>query len=148
MTEFDILLNEIQSSSVELILNFIDINNYYHVERSRRCEWYFFDRLGIKNIVKIKNKEIKCGYVENDITIFKPYSYDYKIYNTHIFILINEILQSNIKSEYYLCLRDEYFYNLYQTIILKYINNSTYELIENQTDKILTIKLIYLNLVI
>ncbi len=152
MKKLNQLIDEIQNSSIDLILEVLNINNHYHFERERNNLWSFLDKIGTKHFIilhkdlssKIQNDmELKFGWYDGENPRYdRPNSYDDKIFNTHLFIFFHEIL--NQFKEYKLIYNfkptDIYRYRLYRMAINKYLDKAEYELIENE--KILTVKII------
>jgi len=143
------IVHEIETSTIDIILEVLDIENYYHFEHGRKNMWTFYDRTGLKHFIVIGKDlddaelnvmEIKFGWLHNDKPRYdKSKSHDEKVFNTHLYILFNELLPYFYKYDlsYNLKPTDKYRYRLYRIAINKYINKKEYELITN--DEILTI---------
>jgi hypothetical protein len=143
-----IIREELIISSYELIFEQVDPSNHYDFEHTRKNLWVFKDRKNTQHFIIIHQSlykgdtkaEIKFGWIdENSKERYdKPPSYDARIFNTYIYILLNEILKhySEYFTEFYLEANDSLRHRLYRQTLNKFLDKTKYnldELPENNT---------------
>lgn len=129
-------------SSYELMFEQVEPSNHYDFEHTRKNLWIFNDRKGTKCFIIIHQSlykgntkaEIKFGWVdENSKERYdKPPFYDARIFNTYIYILLNEIIKhySEYFTEFYLEANDELRHRLYRQTLNKFLDKNKYSLNE------------------
>lgn len=143
-----LIREELIVSSYELMFEQVDPSNHYDFEHTRKNLWIFKDRKNIQHFIVIHQSlykgntkaEIKFGWVDenNNKRYDKPPTYDEKIFNTYIYILLNEILKyySEYFTEFYLEANDSLRHRLYRQTLNKFLDKNQYtlnELPENNT---------------
>lgn len=143
-----LIREEIIISSYELMFESVNPNNHYDFEHSRKNLWIFNDRKNIQHFIILNQSlykgdtiaEIKFGWVDDsgNKRYDKPPTYDEKIFNTHIYISLNEILKyySEYFTEFYLEANDNLRHRLYRQILNKFLDKTKYmldDLIEKNT---------------
>lgn len=143
-----IIREEIMVSSYELMFESVNPANHYDFEHSRKNLWVFNDRKNIQHFIILNQSlykgdtkaEIKFGWVDEngDKRYDKPPTYDEKIFNTHIYIFLNEILKyySEYFTEFYLEANDNLRHRLYRQTLNKFLDKTKYildDLIEKNT---------------
>lgn len=143
-----IIREEIMVSSYELMFESVNPTNHYDFEHSRKNLWVFNDRKNIQHFIILNQSlykgdtkaEIKFGWVDEngDKRYDKPPTYDEKIFNTHIYIFLNEILKyySEYFTEFYLEANDNLRHRLYRQTLNKFLDKTKYildDLIEKNT---------------
>lgn len=143
-----IIREEIMVSSYELMFESVNPANHYGFEHSRKNLWVFNDRKNIQHFIILNQSlykgdtkaEIKFGWVDEngDKRYDKPPTYDEKIFNTHIYIFLNEILKyySEYFTEFYLEANDNLRHRLYRQTLNKFLDKTKYildDLIEKNT---------------
>jgi len=143
-----LIREEIIISSYELMFESVNPNNHYDFEHSRKNLWIFNDRKNIQHFIILNQSlykgdtiaEIKFGWVDDNGNkrYDKPPTYDEKIFNTHIYIFINEILKyySEYFTEFYLEANDNLRHRLYRQTLNKFLDKTKYildDLIEKNT---------------
>ena len=135
-----IIKEELIVSSYELMFESVDLNNHYDFEHARKNLWIFNDRKGIKYFIIIHQSlykgdtkaEIKFGWVdENSKERYdKPPSYDARIFNTYMYIFLNEILKyySEYFTEFYLEANDSLRHRLYRQTLNKFLDKNKYSI--------------------
>lgn len=140
----ELIHQEIIESSYELMTEIINLAFHYDYDRKRKNAWYFTDKANIYHFIIIHKKltgnldqaEVKFGWVDiltGQPRYDKPGTYDEKIFNTHLYILINEILPLHLNTfedGIILTPTDELRYRLYRIALNKELNKSKYSLIE------------------
>lgn len=142
---------ELIISSYELMFEQVNPSNYYDFEHTRKNLWIFKDRKNIQHFIIINQSlykgdtkaEIKFGWVDenNNKRYDKPPIYDEKIFNTYIYILLNEILKyySEYFTEFHLEANDSLRHRLYRQTLNKFLNKNQYNLNELPESNILII---------
>lgn len=143
-----IIREEIMVSSYELMFESVNPANHYGFEHSRKNLWVFNDRKNIQHFIILNQSlykgdtkaEIKFGWVDEngDKRYDKPPTYDEKIFNTYIYIFLNEILKyySEYFTEFYLEANDNLRHRLYRQTLNKFLDKTKYilnDLIEKNT---------------
>lgn len=143
-----LIREELIVSSYELMFEQVDPSNHYDFEHTRKNLWIFKDRKNIQHFIVMHQSlykgntkaEIKFGWVDetNNKRYDKPPTYDEKIFNTYIYILLNEILKyySEYFTEFYLEANDSLRHRLYRQTLNKFLDKNQYtlnELPENNT---------------
>lgn len=130
------------TSTYELMFESVDPSNHYMFEHTRKNVWVFKDRKDIQHFIILNQSlykgdtkaEVKFGWVgENgDKRYDKPPTYDEKIFNTHLYIFLNEILKyySEYFTEFYLEANDSLRYRLYRQTLNKLINKTQFSINE------------------
>lgn len=147
-TLMQIVKEELITSTYELMFEQVNPSNHYDFEHARKNLWIFKDIKNIQHFI-ITNQslykgdtkaEIKFGWVdEKGVKRYdKPPTYDERIFNTHIYILLNEILKyySEYFTEFYLEANDSLRHRLYRQTLNKFLDKNKYtlnELPENNT---------------
>lgn len=147
-----LIREELITSSYELMFENINPNNHYDFEHTRKNLWEFKDKKGIKQFIVLHQSlykgdtkaEIKFGWVDDKGVkrYDKPSTYDERIFNTFIYILIEEIIK-NYKQyfeEFYLEATDSLRYRLYRQVLNKFINKSEFDIIEKPESNTLILK--------
>jgi hypothetical protein len=131
---------EILVSSYEIMTESVNPDNHYDFEHTRKNLWEFKDRKGVKQFLIIHQSlhkgdtkaEIKFGWIdENGKERYdKPSSYDARIFNTHVFILLNEIIKhySEYFDEFYLEAVDPLRHRLYRQTLNTFLDKIKYKL--------------------
>jgi len=137
-----IIKEELIVSSYELMFESVNLSNRYDFEHSRKNIWVFKSKDNIscfivinQSLYKGDNKaEIKFGWVDDEGVkrYDKPPTYDEKIFNTYIYIFIEEILKyyKQYFNEFHLEANDDLRYRLYRQTLNKFIDKSNFEIIE------------------
>lgn len=135
-----LIREEIMVSSYELMFESVNPNNHYDFEHSRKNLWIFNDRKNIQHFIILNQSlykgdtiaEIKFGWVDDNGNkrYDKPPTYDEKIFNTHIYIFLNEILKyySEYFTEFYLEANDGLRHRLYRQTLNKFLDKTKYGL--------------------
>jgi hypothetical protein len=143
---------ELITSTYELMFESVNPDNHYDFEHTRKNLWVFKDRKNIQHFIIINQSlykgdtkaEIKFGWTDekNNKRYDKPPTYDEKIFNTHIYILLNEILKyySEYFTEFYLEANDVLRHRLYRQTLNKFINKDQYTLDEIPESNVLIIR--------
>lgn len=130
------------TSTYELMFESVDPTNHYDFEHTRKNLWVFNDRKNIQHFIIINQSlykgdtiaEIKFGWIddEGNKRYDKPPSYDEKIFNTYIYILLNEIVKyySEYFTEFYLEANDSLRHRLYRQTLNKFLDKNKYSLQE------------------
>lgn len=144
--------DEVLISSYKILTENVNPEDHYDFEHTRKNLWEFIDRTKIKHFLIIHQSlykgntkaEIKFGWIDSNgkENYNKPPSYDSRIFNTYIYIFINEILKyyKEYFTEFYLEANDELRYRLYRQTLSKFLNKDQYELIEQPENNIIIIK--------
>lgn len=152
-TLMQIVKEELITSTYELMFEQVDPLNHYDFEHTRKNLWVFKDRKEIQHFIIINQSlykgdtkaEIKFGWVdEKGVKRYdKPPTYDERIFNTHIYILLNEILKyySEYFTDFYLEANDILRHRLYRQTLNKFLDKNKYTLNELPEDNILGITL-------
>lgn len=139
---YQLVREELIVSSYELIFEYVNPDNHYSFEHTRKNLWVFKDRKDIQHFLILNQSlykgdtkaEIKFGWVdENGNKRYdKPPTYDEKIFNTYIYILLNEILKyySEYFTEFYLEANDSLRHRLYRQTLNKFLDKNKYSLQE------------------
>jgi len=137
-----IIREELITSTYELMFESVDPTNHYDFEHTRKNLWIFNDRKNIQHFIIINQSlykgdtiaEIKFGWIddEGNKRYDKPPSYDDKIFNTYIYILLNEIVKyySEYFTEFYLEANDSLRHRLYRQTLNKFLDKNKYSLQE------------------
>ena len=148
-----LIKEEIVSLSYELISENINPDDHYDFEHSRKNLWDFKDRKNFKYFIVIHKSlykeeddaEIKFRWIdEKNIKRYdKPPTYDERVFNTHIYILYNEILKyyGEYFNSFYLEAIDPIRYRLYKMALNNTINKSKYVLEEVPEKNTIIIKI-------
>ena len=146
-----IIREELITSTYELMFESVNPNNHYNFEHSRKNVWVFKDRKDIPYFIIINQSlykgntraEIKFGWVDDtgNKRYDKPPTYDEKIFNTYIFILLNEILKyySEYFTEFYLEANDSLRHRLYRQTLNSLLDKDKYKLNELPDSNVLLI---------
>lgn len=141
-TLMQIIKEELITSTYELMFEQVDPSNHYDFEHTRKNLWVFKDRKEIQHFIIINQSlykgdteaEIKFGWVDEkgDKRYDKPPTYDERIFNTHIYILLNEIIKyySEYFTEFHLEANDSLRHRLYRQTLNKFLNKNQYNLNE------------------
>jgi len=133
-----LIREEIIISSYELMFESVNPNNHYDFEHSRKNLWIFNDRKNIQHFIILNQSlykgdtiaEIKFGWVdENGSKRYdKPPTYDERIFNTFIYIFLNEILKyyTEYFTEFYLEANDSLRHRLYRQTLNKFLDKTKY----------------------
>jgi hypothetical protein len=147
-----IIREELIVSSYEIMFESVNPDNHYDFEHTRKNLWVFKDRKNIEHFIIIHQSlykgntkaEIKFGWLDenNKERYSKPPSYDARIFNTHIYIMINEIIKyySEYFTEFYLEANDSLRHRLYRQTLNKFLDKTKYKLEEIIEKHILIIK--------
>ena len=137
-----IIREELITSTYELMFESVDPTKHYDFEHTRKNLWIFNDRKNIQHFIIINQSlykgdtvaEIKFGWTdeEGNKRYDKPPSYDDKIFNTYIYILLNEIVKyySEYFTEFYLEANDSLRHRLYRQTLNKFLDKNKYSLQE------------------
>lgn len=135
-----LIREELIVSSYELMFESVNPNNHYDFEHSRKNLWVFKDRKDIQHFIILNQSlykgntvaEIKFGWVdENSKERYdKPPTYDSRIFDTHIYIFLNEILKyySEYFTDFYLEANDSLRHRLYRQTLNKFLDKTKYVL--------------------
>jgi hypothetical protein len=135
-----LIREELIVSSYELMFESVNPNNHYDFEHTRKNLWVFKDRKDIQHFIILNQSlykgdttaEIKFGWVdENGNKRYdKPPTYDERIFNTFIYVFINEILKYYIEyfTEFYLEANDNLRHRLYRQTLNSFLDKSKYVL--------------------
>jgi len=141
-----IIKEELITSSYELMFESVNPDNHYDFEHSRKNLWVFKDRKDIQHFIILNQSlykgdttaEIKFGWVDEigNKRYDKPPTYDDKIFNTYIYIFLNEILKyyTEYFTEFYLEANDNLRHRLYRQTLNKFLDKTKY-LLEDILDK-------------
>lgn len=147
-----LIREELIVSSYELMFESVNPDNHYDFERTRKNLWVFKDRKNIQHFIILNQSlykgdtiaEIKFGWVDDkgNKRYDKPPTYDDKIFNTYIFIFLNEILKyyTEYFTEFYLEANDNLRHRLYRQTLNKFLDKNKYILEEIQEKNTLIIK--------
>lgn len=139
-------------SSYELMFESVNLDNHYDFEHTRKNLWVFKDRKNIQHFIILNQSlykgdttaEIKFGWIDDkgNKRYDKPPTYDDKIFNTYIFIFLNEILKyyTEYFTEFYLEANDNLRHRLYRQTLNKFLDKNKYILEEIQEKNTLIIK--------
>ena len=139
-------------SSYELMFESVNPDNHYDFEHTRKNLWVFKDRKNIQHFIILNQSlykgdttaEIKFGWIDDkgNKRYDKPPTYDDKIFNTYIFIFLNEILKyyTEYFTEFYLEANDNLRHRLYRQTLNKFLDKNKYILEEIQEKNTLIIK--------
>jgi hypothetical protein len=135
-----LIREELIVSSYELMFESVNPDNHYDFEHTRKNLWVFKDRKDIQHFIILNQSlykgdtiaEIKFGWVdENGNKRYdKPPTYDEKIFNTFIYIFLNEILKyyTEYFTEFYLEANDNLRHRLYRQTLNKFLDKTKYTL--------------------
>ena len=135
-----LIREELIVSSYELMFESVNPNNHYDFEHTRKNLWVFKDRKDIQHFIILNQSlykgdtiaEIKFGWVdENGNKRYdKPPTYDERIFNTYIYIFLNEILKyyTEYFTEFYLEANDSLRHRLYRQTLNKFLDKTKYTL--------------------
>ena len=135
-----LIREELIVSSYELMFESVNPDNHYDFEHTRKNLWVFKDRKDIQHFMILNQSlykgdtiaEIKFGWVdENGNKRYdKPPTYDEKIFNTFIYIFLNEILKyyTEYFTEFYLEANDNLRHRLYRQTLNKFLDKTKYTL--------------------
>jgi len=151
--ELEQLIDETITSTYILLSEVLDINNIYEYKRNnqRKNLWLFTDMNNINHFIiinkdlKIDNDrtfEIKFGWLKNNKPNYeKPQNYDDKVFNTHIHILINDILKEYDKYNLIYSFKptDKYRFRLYKIAITKFLDLNKYNVEYNEKEYLILI---------
>ena len=141
-----LIREEILVSSYELMFESVNPDNHYDFEHTRKNLWVFKDRKDIQQFIILNQSlykgdttsEIKFGWIDElgNKRYDKPPTYDDKIFNTHIYIFLNEILNyySEYFTEFYLEANDSLRHRLYRQTLNKFLDKTKY-LLEDILEK-------------
>jgi hypothetical protein len=135
-----LIREELIVSSYELMFESVNPDNHYDFEHTRKNLWVFKDRKDIQHFIILNQSlykgdtiaEIKFGWVdENGNKRYdKPPTYDERIFNTYIYIFLNEILKyySEYFTDFYLEANDNLRHRLYRQTLNKFLDKTRYVL--------------------
>lgn len=149
-----LIKEELISLSYDLISENINPENHYDFNRARKNLWTFKDRTDIQHFIIIHkslykgedDSEIKFGWIDDkNIKRYDvPPSYDERIFNTHLYILYEEILKyyKEYFDNFYLEAIDSIRYRLYRMALNNTMDKSKYilELLPEKNTIIIKIK--------
>jgi hypothetical protein len=147
-----LIREELIVSSYELMFESVNPNNHYDFEHSRKNLWVFKDRKDIQHFIILNQSlykgdtvaEIKFGWVDENKNkrYDKPPTYDEKIFNTYIYIFLNEILRyyTEYFTEFYLEANDDLRHRLYRQTLNKFLDKTKYVLEDNLEKNTIVIK--------
>jgi hypothetical protein len=133
-----LIREELIVSTYELMFESVNPNNHYDFEHSRKNLWIFKDRKDIQHFIILNQSlykgdtkaEVKFGWVdENSKERYdKPPTYDSRIFDTYIYIFLNEILKyyTEYFTEFYLEANDTLRYRLYRQTLNKFLDKTKY----------------------
>jgi hypothetical protein len=133
-----LIREELIVSSYELMFESVNPDNHYDFEHTRKNLWVFKDRKDIQHFIILNQSlykgdtvaEIKFGWVdENGNKRYdKPPTYDERIFNTYIYIFLNEILKHYTEyfTEFYLEANDNLRHRLYRQTLNKFLDKTKY----------------------
>lgn len=133
-----LIREELIVSSYELMFESVNPDNHYDFEHTRKNLWVFKDRKDIQHFIILNQSlykgdtiaEIKFGWVdENGSKRYdKPPTYDERIFNTYIYIFLNEILKyyTEYFTEFYLEANDSLRHRLYRQTLNKFLDKTKY----------------------
>ena len=133
-----LIREELIVSSYELMFESVNPNNHYDFEHTHKNLWVFKDRKDIQHFIILNQSlykgdtiaEIKFGWVdENGNKRYdKPPTYDERIFNTYIYIFLNEILKyyTEYFTEFYLEANDSLRHRLYRQTLNKFLDKTKY----------------------
>lgn len=143
---------ELIVSSYELMFESVNPDNHYDFEHTRKNLWIFKDRKSIQYFIILNQSlykgdttaEIKFGWVDEsgNKRYDKPPTYDEKIFNTFIFIFLNEILKyyTEYFTEFYLEANDNLRHRLYRQTLNTFLDKTQYVLKDELEKNTLIIK--------
>ena len=135
-----LIREELIVSTYELMFESVNPNNHYDFEHSRKNLWIFKDRKDIQHFIILNQSlykgdtkaEVKFGWMdENSKERYdKPPTYDSRIFDTYIYIFLNEILKyyTEYFTEFYLEANDTLRYRLYRQTLNKFLDKTKYVL--------------------
>lgn len=135
-----LIREELIVSTYELMFESVNPNNHYDFEHSRKNLWIFKDRKDIQHFIILNQSlykgdtkaEVKFGWMdENSKERYdKPPTYDSRIFDTYIYIFLNEILKyyTEYFSEFYLEANDNLRHRLYRQTLNKFLDKTKYTL--------------------
>lgn len=135
-----LIREELIVSTYELMFESINPSNHYDFEHSRKNLWIFNDRKNIQHFIILNQSlykgdtkaEIKFGWMdENSKERYdKPPTYDSRIFDTYIYIFLNEILKyyTEYFTEFYLEANDNLRHRLYRQTLNKFLDKTKYVL--------------------
>ena len=147
-----LIREELIVSSYELMFESVNPNNHYDFEHTRKNLWVFKDRKNIQHFIILNQSlykgnttaEIKFGWVDEsgDKRYDKPPTYDDKIFNTYIYIFLNEILKyyTEYFTEFYLEANDNLRHRLYRQTLNKFLDKTKYTLQDLSDENTIIIK--------
>jgi hypothetical protein len=147
-----LIREELIVSTYELMFESVNPNNHYDFEHTRKNLWVFKDRKNIQHFIILNQSlykgdttaEIKFGWVDEsgDKRYDKPPTYDDKIFNTYIYIFLNEILKyyTEYFTEFYLEANDNLRHRLYRQTLNKFLDKTKYVLEDILEKNIIIIK--------
>lgn len=152
VSEFkDLLKTELITSTYELLTESINPQDHYTFEHTRKNLWEFKDRKQITHFIIINQSlykgdtsaEIKFGWIDDTGSrrYDKPPTYDEKIFNTHTYIFLYEILRYYLEyfTKFYLEAVDSLRYRLYRQTLSKLLDRDLYDVEEVETKHTLII---------
>ena len=145
----DTILNE----SFRALTEAVNPSNHYDFEKERRNMWTFLDKSGIKHFIIFhkdlvnlsENRgEVKFGWVDENTQKPRydiPPQYDERVYNTHLYVFLNEILPHFSKFINGIILKptDTRRYRLYRMSLNKFLDKQKYELVDEDDRLIITV---------
>lgn len=135
-----LIKEELITSSYELMFESVNPDNHYNFEHTRKNLWIFKDIKDIQYFIILNQSlykgnttaEIKFGWVDDigNKRYDKPPTYDEKIFNTFIYIFLNEILRyyTEYFTEFYLEANDNLRHRLYRQTLNKFLDKNKYVL--------------------
>jgi hypothetical protein len=143
---------ELIVSSYEILFESVNPSDHYDFEHTRKNLWLFKDKKNIEYFIIIHQSlykgdtraETKFGWTDETSKkrYDKPPVYDARIFNTYIYIMINEILKyySEYFTEFYLEANDHLRHRLYRQTLNKFLDKTKYTLEEILETNTLIIK--------
>ena len=144
--------DEVLVSSYELMFESTNPTNHYDFEHSRKNLWEFNDRKDIKHFIILNQSiykgdtiaEVKFGWVDGTgkQRYDKPPTYDSRIFDTYLYIFLNEILKyySEYYTEFYLEANDALRHRLYRQTLNTLLDKTKYTMGELEGKNTLIIK--------
>lgn len=151
--------NSILLENYTLTSEWVSLNkdDLYEYSKTGNCWYLFIDRNKIKHEIRlvkgIKDRyEVKLWFLDKDNkpnysppNVYNDFKYDTRIFNTHIYILLNEIIpyffKELPKEKLYLPATDKLRYRLYKITLGNHFDKTTFSL-EDLGNNTLVISLI------
>ena len=147
-----LLGEELIESTYEILFEIVDPSNHYDFQHERKNLWIFIDKNKIKHFLIINKSlykeeniaEVKFGWIDNGekLRYDRPPHYDERVFNTHIYLFIHEILSyygPHFK-EFHLDATDPLRHRLYRQTLSKFLDKGKFSMEDNLTNSRLIIK--------